>query len=206
MCHNYRPASPKSLSRYQIDLPEFEYGEAFPGSTAPFLSNAMPEAWQAGMFGLMPHWAPPTLYRKTYNARSETVATLPSFRYAWKHRQLCIIPAVAFFEPHYGSGQAIRYRIERVDGAPFGLAGIWEQRTREDGAEWLSFSMLTINADEHPFMRQFHKADAEKRSVVVLPDSLWQDWLTCPSPDAGRALLIGFDPGIMKATPSPILR
>ncbi len=204
MCHDYLPAASASLSRYQLDLPGFEYGEAFPGSTAPFLSSAAPDRWLPGTFGLMPHWAPPTHYRKTYNARSETVATLPSFRTAWKRRQFCVIPVDAFFEPHYASGRAIRYRIERVDGAPFGLAGIWEQRTREDGTDWLSFSMLTINADAHPFMRQFHKPSDEKRSVVVLPDDTWRDWLTCPTTDAARLFLNDFDPTTMRTWPAPL--
>ena len=46
----------------------------------------------SGQFGLIPHWATDsTIARHTYNARSETVATKPSFRDAWKHGQRCII-------------------------------------------------------------------------------------------------------------------
>lgn len=37
----------------------------------------------------------------------------------------------------------------------------------EGPAHW-SLSMLTVNADEHPLMRRFHKPGDEKRSVVVL--------------------------------------
>ncbi|MFL9670404.1 SOS response-associated peptidase family protein [Variovorax sp. AB1(2024)] len=35
--------------------------------------------------------------RKTYNARTKTVASPPSFRSAWKKGQRCIIPAEAIF-------------------------------------------------------------------------------------------------------------
>lgn len=34
--------------------------------------------------------------------------------------------------------------------------------------------MLTINADDHSFMRQFHKPEDEKRMVVILPESHYE--------------------------------
>jgi len=37
--------------------------------------------------------------------------------------------------------------------------------------------MLTINADAHPLMRQFHKSTDEKRMVVILPPKRYGDWL-----------------------------
>jgi putative SOS response-associated peptidase YedK len=37
--------------------------------------------------------------------------------------------------------------------------------------------MLTINADGHALMNQFHKPTDEKRMVVVLPPERYQDWL-----------------------------
>lgn len=41
--------------------------------------------------------------------------------------------------------------------------------------------MLTINADDHPLMRQFHKPADEKRMVVVLPPERYQDCLEAPA-------------------------
>lgn len=38
--------------------------------------------------------------------------------------------------------------------------------------------MLTINADSHPLMRQFHKTDDEKRMVVILNEADYDAWLT----------------------------
>lgn len=40
-------------------------------------------------------------------------------------------------------------------------------------------SMLTINADDHLFMNQFHTPDDEKRSIVVIPKGTCNDWLCC---------------------------
>lgn len=40
-----------------------------------------------------------------------------------------------------------------------------------------SYTMLTINADEHPLMKQFHKPTDEKRMVVILPENRYDEWL-----------------------------
>ncbi len=62
--------------------------------------------------------------------------------------------------------------------------------------------MLTINADEHPLMRRFHKPGDEKRSVVVVPPERWQDWLYADEQQA-RALLQPFDPEQFTAETAP---
>jgi putative SOS response-associated peptidase YedK len=139
------------------------------------------------MFGLVPHWAkePKKLARNTYNARTETVAEKPSFRSAYKHGQFCVIPVNSFYEPSYETGKAVRWEIGDRDGAPLGLAGIWEYR--KDGPNdlpLLSFSMLTINADGDPLMQRFHKPDDEKRMVVILRPDQYDDWLHCSAEEA----------------------
>ena len=45
-------------------------------------------------------------------------------------------------------------------------------------------SMLTINADNHPSMKQFHKPEDEKRSVIIIPPDLRESWLNCNYQDA----------------------
>lgn len=131
-----------------------------------------------GLFGLVPHWSQDTKIAKhTYNARSETVAEKPSFRDAWRRGQHCIIPAEAFFEPDWRSGRAVPTRIARADGQPMGIAGLWSSWRSPTGEQVLSYTMLTINADQHELMRQFHKPSDEKRMVVILPESAYDDWL-----------------------------
>ncbi len=67
----------------------------------------------------MPRWAADaTITRYTYNARSESVASKPSFREAWRRAQHCIIPAEAFYEPDRRTGKPIPTRIARADAAP----------------------------------------------------------------------------------------
>jgi putative SOS response-associated peptidase YedK len=175
-------------------LREFtQKSEVFPGLSAPFIrrpkeygigDEAVPNREVlVGRFGLLPHWAKnEKLCKSTYNARSETVATKPAFRDAWKRAQHCIIPIEAFWEPDWRTGKAKWTRIARPDGTPMGIAGLWSWWRQPGSSEDVhSFSMVTINADEHPFMRNFHRPDDEKRMVVVLREEDYDAWLDAPS-------------------------
>lgn len=132
----------------------------------------------AGLFGLVPHWSRDTkIARHTFNARSETAAEKPSFRQAWKRAQHCIVPADSIFEPDWRSGKSVATRIVRADGEPLGIAGLWSSWKSPKGELIHSYTMLTVNADDHPLMRMFHKPTDEKRMVVILPTDRYQDWL-----------------------------
>ena len=72
------------------------------------------------------------------NWRTETIALKRSF----SGSQLCLIPCTAFYEPCYGTGKAVRWRIGTADGKPFAVAGLWRAWNRPDGFA-LSFTMLT---------------------------------------------------------------
>jgi len=129
-----------------------------------------------GSFGLIPHWAKDNNFaRKTYNARTETVAEKPSFRDPWKRAQHCIIPVQSFFEPDWRSGKAHPTRIALTNDEPMGLAGLWAQWRSPEGDRVHSFTMLTINADDHALMRNFHKPQDEKRMIVILPPDRYDD-------------------------------
>ncbi|MGO4608439.1 SOS response-associated peptidase [Variovorax sp. 2RAF20] len=142
-----------------------------------------------GAFGLLPGFAKELAYgRKTYNARTETVAKLPSFRSAWKQGKRCIIPAECIFEPYYATAESkpVRWRIQQPGEVPMGIAGIYEQWTSPEGETMFSFAMLTVNADGHPVMSRFHKPGDEKRMVVILDPEQYDPWLTCPIADAPK--------------------
>ena len=96
-----------------------------------------------GQYGLVPHWASDLkLGRHTYNARSETVATKPSFRDAWRQARHCIIPAMAIYEPDWRTGRAVPTRISRADGQPMGIAGLWDRWKSPQGEVVHSFTMI----------------------------------------------------------------
>lgn len=191
MCSHYQALKERELYRRHFGVyPPDDLGkhDLWPGYTGTFMrrhphadvgDEAVPrrEALN-GLFGLVPHWSTDTkMTRFTYNARSETAATKPSFRDAWKHAQHCIIPAEAIFEPDYRSGRPVPARITMADGSPMGIAGLWSRWKSSQGEIVHSYTMLTINAEHHPLMRLFHKPGDEKRMVVILPVARYDDWL-----------------------------
>jgi putative SOS response-associated peptidase YedK len=211
MCSNYRPSTPDLLQQhFGVAAPESDYkDEAFPGYMAPMIRLPRADAVSGdracalGMFGMVPHWADTKLARQTYNARTETVATKPTFRNVYKRRQFCIVPITSFYEPSYESGKAERWEIADIDHRPLAIAGLWE--TKQDGPNnlpLLSFSMLTINADGHPLMQRFHKPDEEKRMLVILTPDQYDEWLTCPVEDAER-FFVRYPTERLLARPAP---
>jgi putative SOS response-associated peptidase YedK len=176
----YFKAMPVALS---LDLEK----DVFQSYDAPFIrrprerdsgDDAVPEREAVtGRFGLIPHYAKEEKVKFTYNARSETVATAGPFRDAWKWANHCIIPAWAIWEPDWRSGKNIWTRIGRADGRPMGIAGLWSRWRAPTGDEILSFTMLTINADQHEFMCNYHRPAHEKRMVVILGEGDYDAWL-----------------------------
>lgn len=95
------------------------------------------------------------------------------------HARHCIIPAAAIYEPDYRKSKPFPARIIRADGIPLGIAGLWERwHNPATGQVLYSYTMLTVNADDHAFMRNYYKPDDEKRMVVILPQGLYNDCLT----------------------------
>lgn len=77
----------------------------------------------------------------------------------------------------------MRWAIFQPGSVPMGIAGIYRRWIHpDDGREMFAMAMLTVNADDHPFMRRFHKPGEEKRMVVILNPDNYGEWLACPSP------------------------
>lgn len=211
MCVNYTlPLFEDFRAHFDTDPPAAweEYkAEAYPGYSAPIILRS-PEREDERIslrarFGLIPFFAKDeTIGRKTYNSRVETVSTKPSYRGPWKRRQFCIVPARAFFEPNYETGRAVRWKIERADEKPFGIAALWDTWRKSETETVRSFSLLTVNAAEHPLMRRFHGPQDEKRSIVIISPEHYDDWLDAD--DAGaRSLLRLFDASDFRGEAAP---
>lgn len=189
MCSHYEAPSPdRARLGFGLDIQGQYQVELWPTYTGVFIRKRQRSATESeaddglealpGVFGLLPFWTKDiTLARHTYNCRSETASSKPSFRSAWARGQHCIIPATAIYEPDWRSGKAVSTRISRADNGLMGIAGLWERWVNPAGEEVLSYSMLTINADQHPLMSNFHKPQDEKRMVVIVPNGRHQDWL-----------------------------
>jgi putative SOS response-associated peptidase YedK len=200
MCSNYQAITDLlRLQRYlQVDienLPPFDR-EVYPVRPAPIVraleEGAGTRRADLALFGLLPFFAKDKNFgRRTYNARSETVATLPSFKHAWGRGQRCIIPADRIYEPCYESGKPVRWAIEHEDGSPLGIAGIWADSplVRDaSGGNQLSFAMLTVTGDGHPIFQRMHAPQDEKRMVVILEAADISRWLDAPREDARELL------------------
>lgn len=191
MCTNFTPTQNASWLREQlgVDLPRDYPPETYPGYAAPVVVQSQRSGRVAcglARFGLIPAWAKDDkIGRHTYNARSETVADKPSYRAAWRQRQFGLVLVDNFYEPSYATGRAVRWQIALAVQQPFAIACLWDRWTDPAMQQVVvSFSMLTVNADDHPVMRQFHPPGEEKRSPMVVAPQFWQDWLGA---DPGRA-------------------
>ena len=119
MCSNYRPVTraDRMLAFFGVERAREEPPQdIWPLGLAPFIRLAEDGSGQArcddGVFGLLPHFATELAYgRRTYNARSETVHRLPSFRDAWRRGQRCIVPVECVYEPNWESGRAVRWAV-----------------------------------------------------------------------------------------------
>lgn len=211
MCANYQPvtAQDRLLRHFGVQRPRDDVPpEIYPGGLAPFVVRAadgveLERDARLGLFGLLPAWAKDVAFgRRTYNARSETVHAKPSFRDAWRRARRCIVPVEAVYEPNWESGRAVRWRIARRDGLPMGIAGLWGWWRGPDAREWLSFTMLTVNADGHAVFGRMHRPGEEKRMVAILDESEYDRWLEADATQA-RALLRPYPADRLHAEPAP---
>jgi len=130
------------------------------------------------------------------------VHKLPSFKPAWAAGQRCIIPTEAVFEPNYESGQAVRWRIYQEADVPFGIAGIYRRwKEPQGGPALFTFTMITVNADTHPFYKRFHKPGEEKRMPIFLDKEQYGPWLQCGLIDASLFFKQHPDPFLGEAAP-----
>lgn len=104
------------------------------------------------------------------NARSETVATKPSFRSAYKSRR-CIIPTDGYYEwQATGAKQKQPYFFHRPHDGAFAFAGLWEHWDGADGAPLETFCLLTTDANGMA-------AKVHDRMPVILTGKAVDVWL-----------------------------
>jgi putative SOS response-associated peptidase YedK len=131
-------------------------------------------------WGLLLSWSEAKSGPPLINARSETAATRPSFRHAFRSRR-CLIPADGFYEWRAADeGPKQPYLITLRDEQPFAFAGLWERCRGPDDAPIESCTILTTDANDR--LRDLHH-----RMPVILPREHYGPWLDHEIEDA-RAL------------------
>jgi len=130
----------------------------------------LPAKW-----GLVNSWAADTKgAARQINARSESAATRPAFRDAFRERR-CIVPADGFFE-WIGAKESRRpVWYHAPDGGLLLLAGLYESwRDPRDGTRTRTFTILTTAANDAV-------APVHDRMPVILPPDRVDDWLHVPA-------------------------
>jgi len=122
-------------------------------------------------WGLIPSWSKDPKDRpKPINAMAETVRSKPMFREAYRKRH-CIVPVDGFFEWQATKGSKQPYAIGMKNGAPFGLAGLWENSKDPATGEWIrTFTIITVPSNE--IIARIHD-----RMPAILRATDYERWL-----------------------------
>lgn len=211
MCVDYKPTRADLIAnRFNCPVPE---GMEWPPETwkdymAPIIilnDEKVPEIVLAS-YGMVPQKKIPPQVKKydTLNARAETIGSKRSYSKAWREARLCLIPTEIFYEPNWETGKHVRWGIKLANDEPFAVAGLWKTWNQEDGSILHSFTQLTVNADDHPLMKRFHRPGKEKRSVVILSKEDELSWLHVKDTEKeGRSFLTTYPAELLAAGPAP---
>jgi len=103
------------------------------------------------------------------HARAETVAVVPLFAEAFRHRR-AIVPATEYYQQRTIGRPVQRYAISRRDGQPLAIAGLWEAFRRPDGEIVRTYCIITTEATGTV-------AEIHDRMPLVLDEPDWPVWL-----------------------------
>ena len=194
MCANYKPLTIEQSKQLELPLIPFEYAEeVYPSYKTPLLFKYdYGLEWREVLFGLVPKWSEDiNISKHTYNARHETIFQKPSFQDAAYKCKFGVIPVSEFYESKYIENKPQRWGVRRKDGKAFYIAALYEIRKLNDQII-RSAAMLTMDAIDHPMMKDFHEPGDVKRSVVVIPDTRLDDWLSLKQPYQLNEYMKGF--------------
>ncbi len=190
MCGRFaQPHSSEELARIfraspTVDLPGQRFNVAPTDEVAGVVERHGERLIEPFRWGLVPWYAEDRKgAARLINARSETVETTPAFRTSFAKRRL-IIPAAAFYEWRRIDGRRDPFAVERRDGDPMALAGVWAiWRDPETAERIYTCSILTTVPNE--LVSPIHN-----RMPVILDSGDWDLWLSeqAPLPDLRRLL------------------
>jgi putative SOS response-associated peptidase YedK len=176
------------------------YYHAFGLPSLPAICSDKPSVIRLLKWGLIPAWTngmeqADIIRYKTFNARSESIDSKPSFSKSFSSKR-CIVPVKGFFEWQHVGKDKIPWYIYRADNEIMSLAGIYEDWTENNTGEvYSTFSIVTSEAND--LMAEIHNSG--KRMPVVLDPSTESSWINI-STSADDAL------GLLKPCPPDILQ
>lgn len=203
MCGRFTlTASPEQLvSQFRLSEPpavEPRYNIAPTDDVGVVRSLPSEAGWKLDTlhWGFVPVWAKdPSIGNRMINARSETAASSPAFKRAFRERR-CLIVADGFYEwQRVGKGKQ-PYYIRLEDGSPFAFAGLWEQWRGPDGTALQSCTLLTTQPNDLV-------AAVHNRMPVILNPEAYDLWMNPEVKDPAelQSLLAPFPAAEMMAFP-----
>jgi putative SOS response-associated peptidase YedK len=149
MCGRFtrRHTAEEIAERFEVEAAA-EFDEAryniAPAQIVPIITQRDARQVLACKWGLVPFWSKdPALGNKLINAKAETLAEKPSFKYALEKRR-CLIPADGFFEWDKRGKPAQPLYIHRRDDGLFAFAGLWEECKLLDGQLLRTCTIITV--------------------------------------------------------------
>lgn len=132
-------------------------------------------------WGLIPSWAKDIASLPLFfNARSETAATKPAFRGAFRHHR-CLIPATGFYEwRKEPDGKRTPFYVRPKTDGVFAFAGLFDEWADANGNMLDSATILTTAANED--LVAIHD-----RMPVIVERKDYDRWLGL-GPEGGEAL------------------
>lgn len=189
MCGRYDLSDNPAAIRAKFSVPavpEFApNADLRPTQMAPIIRLDRQGARECALarWGLVPSWAKDLKFgARCINARSETVASTPAFRSAYRQRR-CLVPLNAFYEWSGPAGHKTRWRITVDDEPLFALAGLWEwwrDPAQPEGPGIETYTIVTTAANAQV-------APVHDRMPVIVPAALHAQWLD-PQRDSAPVL------------------
>jgi putative SOS response-associated peptidase YedK len=152
-------------------------------------------------WGLIPSWTRSSeeakeIRTKTLNARSETLASKPSFSDSFLRRR-CLIPATGFFEWQHRGNKSVPFFISLKRESLFSFAGIYDSYLPDSGEPPVfTFSLVTTHANL--LMEKIH--NTKQRMPVILNRESEELWLSsAAAPKSLSGLFHPYDSTMMQA-------
>jgi putative SOS response-associated peptidase YedK len=142
-------------------------------------------------WGLVPSWAKErSIGQRLVNARLETLREKPAFRSAFRKRR-CLVIADGYYEWRAAGAHKQPYLIEAGDGAPFGMAALWESWPDAAAGTTLE-SCVIVTRESAGVVREIH----DRMPAIVAPAD-YAAWLDPAATDpAALEALLGGEPRV----------
>jgi putative SOS response-associated peptidase YedK len=143
-----------------------------PGMASAVITADVPDRVQQYHFGLVPHWAKDVkIGYKMFNARSETLLDVQSFKPLMNKGKRCLVLADGFYEWKAAGKEKLPYRFVLPKRELFAFAGLYSHWLDPTKNEWYrSFTIITTEPNNTV-------SNLHNRMPVILKKEDEQLWL-----------------------------